>query len=123
LLESRGQLALALSRIVASGADAIYAPAQGRLGPEVAQILQSSLKVRIPGDISLVCGEHPGWSSLFTPPLTTVDAPLELLARRSVDHLLALIEKRATAPTEILLDTPIIERKSVCDRRALADRK
>jgi len=117
LLESREQLALALSRIVASGADAIYAPGQGRLGPEAAQILQYSLKVRIPEDISLVCGEHPGWSPLFTPPLTTVDAPLNLLARQSVDHLLALIDKRAVAPAEVLLDTPIIERKSVRDRR------
>ncbi|MDR1009737.1 MAG: LacI family transcriptional regulator [Opitutaceae bacterium] len=122
LLETRGQLALALSRIMASGADAIYAPAQGRLGPEVAQILQCSLKVRIPEDISLVCGEHSGWSSLFTPPLTTVDAPLELLARRSVDHLLALIDKRPAAPAEVLLDTPIIERKSVCDRRGRQSR-
>lgn len=125
LLESREQLALALSRIMASGADAIYAPGQGRLGPEVAQVLQNSLKVRIPEDVSLVCGEHPGWSSLFTPPLTTVDAPLELLARRSVDRLLAIIEKRTSAPAEILLDTPIIERKSVQDRRSLtlADRR
>jgi len=118
LLESREQLALALSRIVASGADAIYAPGQGRLGPETAQILQHSLKARIPGDISLVSGEHPGWSSLFTPPLTTVDAPLGMLARQSVDHLLALIDKRAVAPAEVLLGTPIIERKSVRDRRA-----
>jgi DNA-binding LacI/PurR family transcriptional regulator len=123
LLESREQLALALARIVASGADAIYAPGQGRLGPEVAQILQCSLNVRLPKDVSLVCGEHSGWSSLFTPPLTTVDAPLELLARRSVDHLLALIDKRPAAPMEILLDTPIIERKSVCDRRPLAGRR
>lgn len=119
LLESREQLALALSRIMDSGADAIYAPGQGRLGPEVAQILQSSLKVRIPDDVSLVCGEHTGWSSLFTPPITTVDAPFELLARRSVDHLLALVEKCAAPPMEILLDTPIIERKSVLDRREL----
>jgi DNA-binding LacI/PurR family transcriptional regulator len=123
LLESREQLALALARIVASGADAIYAPGQGCLGPEVLQTLQNSLKVRVPKDISLVCGEHPGWSSLFTPPLTAVDAPLELLARRSVDHLLALIDKRPAAPTEILIDTPIIERKSVCDRRPLAGRR
>ncbi len=119
LLETREQLALALARIMASGADAIYAPGQGRLGPEVAQILQASFKVNIPQDISLVCGEHPGWSSLFTPPLTTVNAPLELLARKSVDHLLALMEKRASTPIELLLDTPIIERKSVRDRRGL----
>lgn len=120
LLESREQLALALGRVLATKPDAIYVPAQGRLGPEAAQILQTTLKVRIPAEVSLVTGEHSGWSSLFTPPLTTVDAPLELLARRSVDHLLALIENRPTAPTEILLNTPIIERKSVLDRRGRA---
>ena len=120
LLESRDQLAVALGRVLATNADALYVPGQGRLGPEAVQILQSTLKVRVPRDISVVSGEHPGWSTLLTPPLTTVDAPLELLARRSVDHMMKLVEKRPAQPTEVLLDTPIIERKSVRDRRTEA---
>lgn len=117
LLESRDQLAGALSRLVNRGADAIYAPGQGKLGPESLQILQSILRVKVPEQISIVGGEHPGWTSLFDPPMTTVDAPLEQLARRSVDHMLDLIAQRPTEPTEILLATPIIDRKSVMDRR------
>lgn len=117
LLESRDQLVAALSRIVKRKADAIYLPAQGKLGPEALNIVQHILRVKVPEEISVVGGEHAGWSSLFDPPLTTVDAPIEQLARRSVDHMLGLIEKRPTEPTEVLLATPIIERKSVVDRR------
>jgi len=117
LLETRDQLVAALSRILARKADAIYLPAQGKLGPEALQALQIILKVKVPEQVSLVSGEHPGWSSLFDPPLTTVDAPLEQLARRGVDHMLEMIAHRPTRPSEVLLATPIIERKSVSDRR------
>lgn len=117
LLETRDQLVAALSRIVKRGADAIYLPAQGKLGPEALNIVQHILGVRVPEQLSIVGGEHAGWSSLFDPPLTTVDAPIGQLAQRSVDHMLDLIEKRPTEPTEVLLATPIIERKSVIDRR------
>ena len=116
LLETREQLVGALGRILEQKADAIYIPGQGKLGPEAVNIIQRILKVHVPEDISIVSGEHPGWSSLFDPPLTTVDAPFEKLARTSVDHMLSLIEKRPTATTELLLETPIIERKSVRER-------
>jgi LacI family transcriptional regulator len=81
------------------------------------QALQSILKVKVPEEVSIVGGEHAGWSPLFDPPMTTVDAPLEQLARRSVDHMLEMISHRPTKPSEVLLATPIIERKSVMDRR------
>ena len=42
------------------------------------QLLQTTMRLRIPEDISIVSGEHLGWSGLFNPPLTTIDAPLEL---------------------------------------------
>lgn len=116
LLESREQLVGALGRIVEQRADAIYIPGQGKLGPEALNIVQRILKLRVPDDISIVSGEHPGWSSLFDPPLTTVDAPFEQLARTSVNHMLSLMEHKPTQNTELLLETPVIERKSVRER-------
>jgi LacI family transcriptional regulator len=120
LLETRSQLATALARVLAFKADALYVPGQGMLGPESAEILQHVLKVRIPEDISLVAGEHAGWSSIFCPPITSVDAPLRQLATRCVEHALNLIQHHRTKPVEVLMATPIIERKSVMDRRAIA---
>lgn len=118
LLESREHLAPALSRVLNHGADAIYIPGQGRLGPEAVNILRTTMKVRVPEDVSVVSGEHAGWSALFDPPLTTVDAPLELLAKHCVDHMIKLVNQSPTEPTEVLLATPIIERKSVLEREA-----
>lgn len=117
LLESRSQLAAALDRVLAFKADALYVPGQGMLGPEAAEILQHVLKVRIPEQLSIIVGEHAGWSAVFCPPLTAVAAPLRQLAMRSVDHMLNLVEHHRTKPVEVLVETPIIERKSVLDRR------
>jgi DNA-binding LacI/PurR family transcriptional regulator len=92
-------------------------PGQGLLGPEAVEILQHVLKVHIPEDLSVVVGEHAGWSQVFYPPLTSVGAPMGQLAKRCVDHMLGLIGHERTNPVEVLMETPIIERKSVRDRR------
>jgi DNA-binding LacI/PurR family transcriptional regulator len=113
ILDSSDQLASALARVRERGAAAIYFPGQDRLGIEALRILQRVLGLRVPDDISVVAGENPGWSALMDPPLTTVDAPLELLARHCVDHMIKLIEHRAPEPTEVLIATPIIERMTV----------
>jgi LacI family transcriptional regulator len=117
ILESPSQLVGALGRLVDRKADAIYFPGQEKLGIEALHILQRILKVRVPQDISVIGGENQGWSYLFDPPLTTVDAPLEKLAARCVDHMLGLLEHRSSETAELFIDTPIIERRSVADRR------
>jgi hypothetical protein len=102
--------------VLAAGADAIYLPAQGKLGPQALQLLKHDFKVSVPAAVSLISGEHHGWSELFTPPLTTVDAPLASLADRSVQHMLNLIQHKPTERTEVMIATPIIERGSVLMR-------
>ncbi len=119
ILESSAQLVGALGRLIEKRVDAIYFPGQERLGIEALYILQKLLKVRVPEDISIIGGENQGWSYLFDPPLTTVDAPCEQLASRCVDHMLELLDNHAPKQAEILIGTPIIERKSVRDRRDL----
>jgi LacI family transcriptional regulator len=116
LIEADHQLAPAISRVIDRGADAIFVPGQERGGILALGFIQRSLKLRIPEDISLIGGENPGWSALFDPPLTTVDAPFGLLAQRSVDHMLSLIDHSPTKSTEVFIGTNIIERKSVMIR-------
>ncbi len=117
-LSDRNQLARALARLVDLGVDGIYFPGQERLGIEALNQLQRVFKQQVPGDLSIVAGENPGWSDLIDPPLTTVDAPFELLAGRCLDHMNDLIDQRPTEPTEVLIATPVLERKTVLDRRA-----
>jgi LacI family transcriptional regulator len=115
-LETPEQLVSALRRLIDRRVDSIYFPGQERLGIEAVRLLQRVFQLRVPDDISIVAGENAGWSALCDPPLTTVDAPLELLARRCVDHMVNLMEHLPTEPTEVLIATPIIERLTVVDR-------
>jgi len=115
-LETPEQLVSALRRLIDRRVDSIYFPGQERLGIEAVRLLQRVFQLRVPDDISIIAGENAGWSALCDPPLTTVDAPLELLARRCVDHMVNLMEHLPTEPTEVLIATPIIERLTVVDR-------
>ena len=123
-LETPDQLVAALRRMRDRRVDALYFPGQERLGIEAVRLLQGVFHLRVPDDVSVVSGENAGWSGLTDPPLTTVDAPLELLSQHCVDHMLKLVENRPTQLAEVLIATPIIERMSVAERQsALADRK
>lgn len=115
-LESTDQLIPALQRMRERGVDSLYFPGQEGLGMQALRHLQRIFGLRIPDDLSIVAGENAGWSALTDPPLTTVDAPLGLLARHCVDHMIRLMEKRSTEPTEVLIATDIIERMTVRDR-------
>lgn len=117
VLETESDLVGALSRLVERNVDSIYFPGQELLGIEALKLLQTVFKLKVPNDISLVAGEISGWSEIFDPPLTTVDAPFELLVKTAVDHMLKLVKKQTTEPTEVLIDTKIIERNTVMDRR------
>jgi LacI family transcriptional regulator len=115
VLASSDQLTSALARLRDRGAGAIYFPGQERLGIDALRILQRGLGLRVPDDISIIAGENAGWSALMDPPITTVDAPLGLLARHCVDHMIKLLEHRPTEPTEVLIATAIIERMTVAN--------
>lgn len=120
LLESRALLYAAVKRVVDQEADAIFLPGQDRLAVEAIAILQKMLGLRVPADISVVGGENAGWSELLDPPLTTVAAPLHELAERAVEHMLDLVASRPRLPTEMIVRTQILERKSVGDRTGAA---
>lgn len=119
MLDSRSLLFAAIKRVVDHRADCIFLPGQNLFAAEALSVL-NAIGLRVPADISIVGGENPVWSELLNPPLTTIESPLRELAVLAVDHLLALVEKRKAGPTEVLLATRIIERKSVRSRRLAA---
>ena len=116
LLETRTLLYAAVKRVIDEEADAIFLPGQQKLAVEAAHIIQKMLGLKIPADISLIGGENPGWSELLDPPLTTVTAPFQELAELSVSHMLDLVANRPRKMTEMIMQTTIIERKSVATR-------
>ena len=116
LLETRTLLYAAVQRVIDEKADAIFLPGQQKLAVEALHIIQKMLGLKIPGDISLIGGENPGWSELLDPPLTTVTAPFQALAELAVSHMLDLVANRPRKMTEMILQTTIIERKSVAQR-------
>jgi LacI family transcriptional regulator len=118
VIENPSQLVSAMSRLFELEVDGLYIPGQERLGIQALHHAQDVFKKKIPTDVSIVTGENPDWSELFSPPLTTVGAPFELLTRHCLDHMLSLVDHRPTEPSEVLIATPIIERNTVLDRRA-----
>lgn len=118
-LESRSLLFAAVKRLVDHRCDAIFFPGQNLFAAEALSIL-NLMGLKVPDDISIIGGENPLWSELLNPPLTTIESPLHELAVRALDHLVALVERRETKPTEVLLATRIIERKSVRSRHLSA---
>ncbi|MDQ8181611.1 LacI family DNA-binding transcriptional regulator [Pelagicoccus sp. SDUM812005] len=117
IIEAPENLVPALARLVDRQVDSIYFPGQERLGILALNTLQRIMKVRVPEDISVIAGEIPNWSDITDPPLTTIDVPYTRIAKRCADHILRLIEKRETEASEVFLETRIIERRTVIDRR------
>lgn len=118
LLETRTLMYAAVKRVIDEGADAIFLPGQQKLAVEALQIIQKMLGLKVPGDISVIGGENPGWSELLDPPLTTVAAPFQELAELSVTHMLDLVARRPRQRTEMVMPTHLIERRSVALRSA-----
>lgn len=119
MLESRSLLFAAIKRVVDHQAEGIFLPGQNLFAAEALSIL-NLMGLKVPEDVSIIGGENPSWSELLNPPLTTIELPLHELAVLAINHLIALIEKKGTKPTEVLLATKIIERKSVRMRASLA---
>ncbi len=70
----------------------------------------------VPEDISVVGFDGIDISRFTLPRLTTVEQPVEEIARRSVDLLLDMMEK-GTAPRHILVDATFRRRESLAEMR------
>lgn len=71
---------------------------------------------RVPEDVSVIGFDGIDISRYTVPRLTTVEQPVEEIARRSVDLLVDMIENEAS-PRHILVDAEFRKRESVCNIR------
>ena len=71
-----------------------------------------SLGVRVPEDVAVVGFDDANFARSSVPPLTTISQPVKLLAKTALKTLLTRIRFRENAPREILLDAPLVVRRS-----------
>lgn len=102
-----------LTRLVRSGADAVYAPGSSFQAMEALHILTYTMRVKVPQEVSLIGGENEGISILQTPPLTTVAEPLREMAEQAVDMLDRMTRGETVSPRRVTLPVRLIERDSV----------
>jgi DNA-binding LacI/PurR family transcriptional regulator len=68
--------------------------------------------LRIPEDISVVGFDNQELSAFLTPPLTTVNAPTELVGRTAAQHLFSLLANQEVEDLVTLLPTELVIRRS-----------
>jgi DNA-binding LacI/PurR family transcriptional regulator len=83
------------------------------MGLEASYIVRQVLGLKIPEDISLIGMESAKVSQFLFPPMTTLCQPMELLAEKAMEVLLAQISASEKAPVQVMLENTLIERESV----------
>ena len=72
----------------------------------------SSMRIRIPGDLSVVSYDDIPAAHHLTPPLTTVRSPLPEMARAAVDLLIETIKDPAMQPRHVIVPVGMVIRES-----------
>jgi DNA-binding LacI/PurR family transcriptional regulator len=72
----------------------------------------SGLGLRVPDHLRLVSFDDVQYAKLLSPPLTTIHQPCEQIGAVAVQTLLQRIHEPDTPPREILLDAPLVVRRS-----------
>ncbi len=67
--------------------------------------------IRVPQDLSIVSFDDIPWARLSTPPLTTIEMPLEDMATEAVDILTRRIDGHPEMRRKIVFETSLMERK------------
>jgi len=84
-----------------------------------AQLIRSvsELGIRIPRDLKLASFDDVQYAKLLTPPLTTIHQPCTDIGAIAVQTLLQRIQYPETPVREILLDAPLVVRRSCGSKR------
>lgn len=83
----------------------------------------NAIGVRVPEDLRLASFDDVQYARLLSPPLTTIHQPCEQIGAVAVQALLQRLREPDTPPREILLDAPLVIRRScgamrLCESRA-----
>ncbi|MDF1815415.1 MAG: LacI family DNA-binding transcriptional regulator [Verrucomicrobiales bacterium] len=69
--------------------------------------------LQIPADLSVVAFDEQPWSALVKPPLTTIEQPVELIAKKAAELICEKISGTKPKQRHIVLQAVLRERKSV----------
>jgi LacI family transcriptional regulator len=89
---------------VIAGADLIAIGAMRHIG---------ALGLSVPGDVSVIGFDDIPWAQLHTPPLTTIDMPVEDMASAAVETLVRRMAARGEPRRRIVFNVELVERASV----------
>ena len=70
------------------------------------------MKKRMPGEISLISFDDPGWYSFLDPPMTTVEHSPYLMGKTAGEMLLQRIKKKRKKPKTIVIPSNLVVRGS-----------
>ena len=71
-----------------------------------------SLGLRVPEDLSVIGFDNVPESALGSPPLTTVEQPIQKMGSEAVRLLIDLIEDPSQPPKRVVLPTKLVVRES-----------
>lgn len=74
-----------------------------------------ALGLRVPDDVSVIGMDDIAWAGLCSPPLTTVEIPIEEMAIEAVDAIVRRIETGIDTSRRIILDTKLVRRDSTSE--------
>lgn len=72
-----------------------------------------SIRLDVPGQLSVIGFDDMPWAAMSTPALTTIDMPIGDMAAEAVGALLRRTEAPGDARRRIVFDTSLVERESV----------
>lgn len=77
-----------------------------------------SLGLRVPEDLSVIGFDNVPESALTTPPLTTIEQPIQHMGAAALEMVIHLLEGRFPDPVHVTLPTRLVERASCAPPRA-----
>ena len=72
-----------------------------------------TLGLKVPDDVSIVGFDDIPWAALSTPPLTTIDMPIEAMAVSAIETLVQRIAEGPGTRSRTVFDVSLVERGSV----------
>ena len=112
--DARESLADQLSRAVSRKPTALFLAGEDIVF-QATHHIQNTLGMQIGKDISVVGMELPEISAYMTPPQTTLRQPLRQIAISAVNLLMQHISDNRFKPQQVLLESHLIQRQSVCE--------
>lgn len=100
-----------VNRVLRQGADALFLPGSNYEAIEGMNVIANVMRLRVPDDVALIGGEIHGVSKFLTPPMTTIEQPLDDVATLAVETLAALM-RGEEPPRQNELPVKLLRRES-----------